>query len=427
MRHCGCMRINEDTIVRIAEAIGHIIDRYKDKEGFNANILDRIHASENDHSRILMMLLAYKQNGRSVFLESFLDNAGIVIDDTDDPVIAFNRDNIDVSITSGNTAVIIENKIEWAIDQPQQIERYVDTVLKKGYAQDNIFVIYLTDDGRKKISSDSLSEECRKKLDGRFLELDYRHFVLPWLKNEVFPVIPNRDLLLSAAVYQYIDYLEGRYGIRERDYRMEREKMDKIKDFLINELKLNENDNIGFVKGIDDFLNSLDSEIMRIRNEHDLLWLLMSDIYPQMKEYCEQGIIQPCFWKKVWIYQKNVFVLELEKTAPDSPINEGNLFFDTYAEYKDEQYYLCFDVGKRGNAPECYFSKASLDYISALEGPWVYDENRLRIHKEILWDKRYSRLPGRNYEEGRYKLISEIFAEIRKGIFDELGLSFISD
>ena len=153
----------------------------------------------------------------------------------------------------------------------------------------------------------------------------------------------------------------------------------------------------------------------------------MSDIYPQMKEYCEQGIIQPCFWKKVWIYQKNVFVLELKKTASDSPINEDNLFIDTYAEYKDEQYYLCFDVGKRENAPECYFSKASLDYVSALEDPWVYDESRLRFHKEILWDKRYSRLPGRNDEEGRNKLISEIFTEIRKGVFDELGLSFISD
>ena len=421
------MRLSEDAIVRIAEAIGHIIDRYKGKEGFNANILDRIHASENDHSRILMMLLAYKQNGRSIFLESFLDNAGIVIDDADDSVIAFNRDNIDVSITSGNTAVIIENKIEWAVDQPQQIERYVDAMIGRGYDLNNIFVIYLTDDGRKKVSSDSLSEECRKKLGVRFLELDYRHFVLPWLKNEVFPMIPNRDLLLSAAVYQYIDYLEGRYGIRERDYRMEREKMDKIKDFLINELKLNENDNIGFVKGIDDFLNGLDSEITRIRNEHDLLWLLMSDIYPQMKESCEQGIIQPCFWKKVRIYQKNVFVLELENTASDSPINETNMFLDTYAVCKDEKYYLCFDIGKRGDVPECYFSKATLDYVFALDCPWSYDKDNLRIRKEIPWDKRYSRLPGRNDEEGRNKLISEIFEEIRKGIFDELGLSFISD
>lgn len=421
------MRISEDTIVRISEAIERIIDRYKGQEGFNANILDRIHASENDHSRILMMLLTYKQNGRLIFLENFLDNVGIVIDCVNDPVIAFNRDNIDVSITSCNSAVIIENKIEWAVDQPHQIERYVDTMLGKGYDLNNISVIYLTDDGRKKVSSDSFSEEYKEKLMDRFFELDYRHFVLPWLKDDVFPVIPNKDLLLSAAVYQYIDYLEGRYGIRERDYRMEREKMDKIKNFLINELKLNENDNIGFVKGIDDFLNSLDSAILHIRNEHDLLWILMSDIYPQMKDYFNQDISKPRFWRKAWIYQKNIFVLELGKTASTSPINESNLFLDTYAVYKDEQYYLCLDIGKRGDEPECYFSKATVAYVSTLDSSWSYDEKNLRIRKEVPWNKRYSRLPRRNDEEGKANLISEIFEEIRKGLIDELGLSFVTD
>ena len=421
------MRISEDTIVRISEAIERIIDRYKGQEGFNANILDRIHASENDHSRILMMLLTYKQNGRLIFLENFLDNVGIVIDCVDDPVIAFNRDNIDVSITSCNSAVIIENKIEWAVDQPHQIERYVDTMLGKGYDLNNISVIYLTDDGRKEVSSDSFSEEYKEKLRDRFFELDYRHFVLPWLKDDVFPVIPNKDLLLSAAVYQYIDYLEGRYGIRERDYRMEREKMDKIKNFLINELKLNENDNIGFVKGIDDFLNNLDSAILYIRNEHDLLWILMSDIYPQMKDYFNQDISKPRFWRKAWIYQKNIFVLELGKTASDSPINESNLFLDTYAVYKDEQYYLCLDIGKRGDESECYFSKATVAYVSTLDSSWSYDEKNLRIRKEVPWNKRYSRLPRRNDEEGKANLISEIFEEIRKGLIDELGLSFVTD
>lgn len=421
------MRISEDTIVRISEAIERIIDRYKGQEGFNANILDQIHASENDHSRILMMLLTYKQNGRLIFLENFLDNVGIVIDCVNDPVIAFNRDNIDVSITSCNSAVIIENKIEWAVDQPHQIERYVDTMLGKGYDLNNISVIYLTDDGRKKASSDSFSEEYKEKLRDRFFELDYRHFVLPWLKDDVFPVIPNKDLLLSAAVYQYIDYLEGRYGIRERDYRMEREKMDKIKNFLINELKLNENDNIGFVKGIDDFLNSLDSAILHIRNEHDLLWILMSDIYPQMKDYFNQDISKPRFWRKAWIYQKNIFVLELGKTASASPINESNLFLDTYAVYKDEQYYLCLDIGKRGDELECYFSKATVAYVSTLDSSWSYDEKNLRIRKEVPWNKRYSRLPRRNDEEGKANLISEIFEEIRKRLIDELGLSFVTD
>lgn len=421
------MNISEDSIIKALETIGRIINRYKKPEEFNSNILEQIHASENDHSRILMMFLSYKQNGRFIFLESFLDNANIVIDHANDSVIAFNRDNIDVSITSGNTAVIIENKIEWAVDQPRQIERYVNTMIGKGYDINNIFVIYLTDDGRKKVSSDSISDEFKNKLEDRFMELDYRHFILPWLKENVFPVIPNKDFLLSAAAYQYIDYLEGRYGIRERDYKMEKEKIEKIKNFLKNELKLNENDNIEFAKGINDFQNELDNAILEVQKEHDLLELLMSDIYPQMKKDCNQDILTPRFWTKAFIYQKNVFVLDLKKTVSNSPINEVNLFLDTYAECRDDQYYLCFSIGKRCKAPEYNFNKATLDYVSALDSSWSYDENNIRIQKEILWDKRYSRLPRSNDKDGMYNFISEIFEEIRKGLIDELGLIFVTD
>ena len=285
----------------------------------------------------------------------------------------------------------------------------------------------LTDDGRKKVSSDSISDEFKNKLEDRFMELDYRHFILPWLKENVFPVIPNKDFLLSAAAYQYIDYLEGRYGIRERDYKMETEKIEKIKNFLKNELKLNENDNIEFAKGINDFQNELDNAILEVQKEHDLLELLMSDIYPQMKKDCNQDILTPRFWTKAFIYQKNVFVLDLKKTVSNSPINEVNLFLDTYAECRDDQYYLCFSIGKRCKAPEYNFNKATLDYVSALDSSWSYDENNIRIRKEILWDKRYSRLPRSNDKDGMYNFISEIFEEIRKGLIDELGLIFVTD
>lgn len=79
---------------------------------------------------------------------------------------------------------LLDNKINWATDQELQLARYFNTVKQHGIQKRNIFVIYLTLDGSKKVSSNSLPNSLRDELNNgnRFIKMNYRDDILPWLK-----------------------------------------------------------------------------------------------------------------------------------------------------------------------------------------------------------------------------------------------------
>ena len=87
---------------------------------------------------------------------------------------------IDCYILSDNYAIIIENKINGASDQWKQIQRYIEATKKRQYSDDKIYVIYLTNNGSKKVSNNSFTAEAKKHLDytdtnnGRFVPMNYR-------------------------------------------------------------------------------------------------------------------------------------------------------------------------------------------------------------------------------------------------------------
>ena len=50
-----------------------------------------------------------------------------------------------------------------------------------------------------------------------YVKFSFRNGVLPWLKSDVLPSIPDKDKLLKSAIEQYVDYLEGLFKQRESD------------------------------------------------------------------------------------------------------------------------------------------------------------------------------------------------------------------
>lgn len=215
MRYCQQVAEN----IELAKALG---DYYKEQEAalpFHINVIDELHANENAHTRILTHLLKYKEDGKHVILSSFLKQLptfNVDSFDIEKSKVHFNRDNIDGLIEKdGEYAVIIENKIHWAVDQDKQIERYVNTEIGRGIPSDNIWVIYLTRDGRKKVEGYSLTEKTKDILGDRFLEMDYYHNILPWLKETVLPNCRVREEWLESAIKQCIDHLEGLFDIRD--------------------------------------------------------------------------------------------------------------------------------------------------------------------------------------------------------------------
>ena len=212
-----CEQIAEN--FKLAKELG---DYYEEQEAalpFHINVIDELHANENAHTRILTHLLKYKEDGKHVILVSFLKQLptfNVESFDIEKSKVYFNRDNIDGLIEKdGEYAVIIENKIHWAVDQDKQIEKYVNTEIERGIPSDNIWVIYLTRDGRKKVEGYSLTNKTKEILGDRFLEMDYFHNILPWLKETVLPNCRVREEWLESAIKQYIDHLEGLFDIRD--------------------------------------------------------------------------------------------------------------------------------------------------------------------------------------------------------------------
>ncbi len=195
-------------------------ERYKEeqeKAPFNLCLLDLCGANENAHTKILLQLLKYRVNESYPFLESLLErwfrNKNLKFN-YKELEISFNKDFIDGLIKDDQKAVIIENKIHYAPDQNQQIKEYVEKVEGKfRIDRNNIYVVYLTRYGDKKVTDNSCPKDLKEKLGG-FVESNYCYDILPWLKEDVLPNCKLKDDNLVSALKQYIDHLDGMFGQR---------------------------------------------------------------------------------------------------------------------------------------------------------------------------------------------------------------------
>lgn len=199
---------------------------------FSFNILDEQcgHIVENSHTNILMKLLQYKNRYGYVFLESFFSLLGILglsdfkWDTTKD--VLFNTEKyyggcgrIDGLIyQEGKFALIIENKVNRATNQAEQLKKYIEAVSKDktvNVDSKKIWVLFLTLDGRD--TPDNKSKSYIDKEQIHFFEASYQEDILPWLKEEIQPFVMRKERVLDSGLSQYVDFLEGMLGLRQSD------------------------------------------------------------------------------------------------------------------------------------------------------------------------------------------------------------------
>jgi hypothetical protein len=236
---------------------------------FHFNIIDSIKSKETDHSRILGTILNKNDNGSYAVLKSYLDFFGIK-EEINNPEIKIEKGRIDVSIidVKGNYAVIIENKIFDAVDQPNQINNYYEHIQSR-YKNINIHIQYLTKFGKKEPGEDSLSIDVKEELGGNFNIISYSKDILNWLTSMVLPncKIKNKELIYSIELY--IDYIKGITNNR-MNLQMEKELRNKVNEILnisnkpIAEkaLKLNE-----ALEKLEDFKSNLEKMNEPVTNE----------------------------------------------------------------------------------------------------------------------------------------------------------------
>ena len=218
--------INEEIVkqysdlLRIGELFCRTYESEKLKLPYHLNIIDELHINENGHSRILMRLFCYRnEKGEYEFLKSFIDyiHSNTHSDEfkrikIDNPIISQEEQRIDLWVRDKSYAIIFENKIYNAADQDAQIHRYIEKTRGKGYNINNIFVIYLPQYYHE--PDDQSWGEYKKDFGSRFAIIPFQDGIIKWLKEYVLPNIRYKDQYLFSAVTQYIDYLEGLFGLR---------------------------------------------------------------------------------------------------------------------------------------------------------------------------------------------------------------------
>ena len=218
--------INEEILHQYTELlkIGELLCRNYESEKlklpYHLNIIDELHINENGHSRILMRLFCYRNaNGEYEFLKSFID---YILSNThsgefkrikiENPSITQELQRIDLWVRDKSYAIIFENKVYEAVDQDAQLHRYIEKTKDDGYNTNDIFVIYLPQNYHE--PNEQSWGKYKKAFESRFAIIPFQDDIIRWLKENVLPNIKYRDQYLFSAVTQYIDYLEGLFGLR---------------------------------------------------------------------------------------------------------------------------------------------------------------------------------------------------------------------
>lgn len=227
----------------LAEGVAGTIAKNKHLVPYHLNLIDELHINENGHSRILYKLLEYRNpNGDYIFLKSLLKYISINCEAFEkicvtNPEITQEQCRIDLWVRdkAGGYAIIFENKVYNATDQEAQIARYIECTQDNEYPLDKIFVVYMPQMDDKDPADDSWGE-YKEVFASRYVKFSFRDGVLPWLKSEVLPSIPDKDKLLKSAIEQYVDYLEGLFKQRESDKQL----YIMVKNYIKEQLGLND-------------------------------------------------------------------------------------------------------------------------------------------------------------------------------------------
>lgn len=212
--------------------VERLLKDYQSRIPARVNLVDIIGANENAHTRILAAILGYKRAGKMPFVQSFVERFirnedGTARISIGNPHVEIQRNYIDALLWEPTRyAIVVENKINWAVDQEKQLETYINAT--RGICDidpaSQCYVIYLTDDGQKKVSEISLTATAKKFLEyenednpGRFIELNYREDILLWLKEDVLANCRYAEQTLMSMLQQYIDCLEYRFGLGHDD------------------------------------------------------------------------------------------------------------------------------------------------------------------------------------------------------------------
>lgn len=328
--------------------------------GFNVFTLSSdFYYRENFHSDIIKSFLnpqeKHKEGNR--YLHLFIDllnkkddKVKIKKEDFRNSLVEREKYNIDILITDeiSKKAILIENKINNAVDQERQLPRYVDTIKNEF---EIVSIVYLTLNSSKRPDKNDWSVKELEQINS-ILQL-IPAFEIETSKTNLFndwivPSIINSDNLDSS-------FLLRQYGNLIKY--LNTNTMDTVSlEIFYNSLK--ENQNIKTAISIRNMLNDL-SEYLAIRIEE------------KYKEHCYP-------FKKIWRYKQRDTVFE------GFEINDLYLKLDIWCD--ENGYTIHF---WRPNTPDYDISAEFKNKYDFFEGFYIHnnEKNNIKKHFDIFQEE----------------------------------------
>lgn len=268
---------NEELInmLELAEYYSNSKRQMEAKLPYHLNVIDELYINENGHSRILSKLLQYKcQNQHYEMLESLIDFIAENLKKDSfgsikvvNPEITQEKERIDLWVREkGQYAIIFENKIYNAADQDAQLCRYIEKTKAYGYKDDQIYVVYLTQNEGK--PDEQSWGGYKDAFQHRYVNLSFRDHILGWLKDQVLPNVRIKESVFRSAIEQYIDYLNGLFDLRTQKnaIKMETEKI-VVEKLNLNQFE-NDFDKVKVLQGKIEEVNELYNQLTNLKNKY---------------------------------------------------------------------------------------------------------------------------------------------------------------
>lgn len=210
--------LSKEDIDELISFVAAEIKSYKKECCFNiigAAVRNNLH--ETAHSNILANLLRYDKK----ILKSFLEKFSLGDIANQEWELFVEKNNMDVVMEADHDVLIIENKVNGACEQPDQIDRYVQHYLG-GSKNRKIHVLYLN---RTSICPPSEYSWSKHKDKCDLTVCSYEKHIRPWIDDVISK---NKDI--AIALGQYKEYLDIMFDKNVKN--MEANIKDEVKRLL---------------------------------------------------------------------------------------------------------------------------------------------------------------------------------------------------
>ena len=234
-------------LLKLYDIIQDVRKEEKKKVPYRFNVLLDASPLEPEVSKILAGFFMQTTNGEYRVLKSFVKTfwgdalAAMITNPTISTEEVVKGDyRIDILIYEKEKyAIVIENKIWDAPDQPNQLANYIDTMLSSGYGfgKEQIYVAFLprTKDHTPSLNSwkSKESEETYdKEFRNRYRLIDFEEKILPWLESSRVVQGINDDQYFVHSRFLFIDFLKRKLDLDSIDKMEQKEVEKKLREHI---------------------------------------------------------------------------------------------------------------------------------------------------------------------------------------------------